>query len=280
MDWAAFGIDAALTLGLVWVLLTATWLVAVRIGRHAVVDVVWGAGFAVVAGAAALLARAHGVGDGGRALLVVALTAVWGLRLAVHIARRNHGKGEDPRYADIQARATGSPALHMYRRVYLTQAAAMWFVSLPVQAAVHQDGPLWSGASLVVTVVGIAVWAVGLFFEAVGDWQLERFKADPANAGVVNDRGLWRYTRHPNYFGDACVWWGLFLVAADQWPGVLTVLSPVLMTYFLVAGTGKPLLERQLSKSRPGYADYVRRTSGFFPLPPRGARDAQGRSHG
>ena len=271
MDWAAFGIDAALTLGLVWVLLTATWLVAVRIGRHAVVDVVWGAGFAVVAVAAALLARAHGVGDGGRALLVVVLTAVWGLRLAVHIARRNHEKGEDPRYADIQARATGSPALHMYRRVYLTQAAAMWFVSLPVQAAVHQDGPLWSGASLVVTVVGIAVWAVGLFFEAVGDWQLERFKADPANAGVVNDRGLWRYTRHPNYFGDACVWWGLFLLAASHWSGLVFVLSPVLMTWTLAKGTGAPLTEKRMASSRRGYAEYVRRTSGFVPLPPKKA---------
>ena len=269
MDWGAFWADAAITLGVVWLLLSGTWLVALRVGRHAIIDVVWGAGFVVIAVVGALLARAHGVGDGGRALLVVVLTAVWGLRLAVHIARRNHGKGEDPRYADIQARATGSPALHMYRRVYLTQAAAMWFVSLPVQAAVHQDGALWSGASLVLAVVGIAVWAVGMFFEAVGDWQLERFKADPANAGVVNDRGLWRYTRHPNYFGDACVWWGLFLLTAWTWSGWVFVLSPLLMTWTLAKGTGAPLTERRMASTRQGFAEYVRRTSGFVPLPPR-----------
>ena len=155
----------------------------------------------------------------------------------------------------------------MYRRVYLPQAAAMWFVSLPVQAAVHQDGPLWSGASLVVTVLGIVVWAVGLFFEAVGDWQLARFKADPANKGIVNDRGLWRYTRHPNYFGDACVWWGLFLLAAGHWSGLVFVLSPVLMTWTLAKGTGAPLTEKRMSSSRRGYAEYVGRTSGFVPLP-------------
>lgn len=269
MDWSAFGVDAAITLGLVWALLTATWLLALRVGRHAVVDVVWGAGFAVVVLVSALLARGHGVGDDGRGRLVVVLTALWGLRLAVHIARRNRGKGEDPRYADIQARATGSPALHMYRRVYLTQAAAMWFVSLPVQAAVHQDGPLWSGVSAIVTVAGIAVWAVGLFFEAVGDRQLARFTADPANAGVVNDRGLWRYTRHPNYFGDACVWWGLFLLAASHWSGWVFVLSPVLMTWTLAKGTGVPLTEKRMSSTRRGYADYVRRTSGFVPRPPK-----------
>jgi len=271
MDWGAFWADAAITLGVVWLLLSGTWLVALRVGRHAIIDVVWGAGFVVIAVVSALLAGAHGVGDGGRAPLVVVLTAVWGLRLAVHIGRRNHGKGEDPRYADIQGRATGSPALHMYRRVYLTQAAAMWFVSLPVQAAVHQDGALWSGASLVVAVLGIAVWAVGFMFEAVGDWQLERFKADPANEGVVNDRGLWRYTRHPNYFGDACVWWGLFLLAAGHWSGLVFVLSPVLMTWTLAKGTGAPLTEKRMSSSRRGYAEYVRRTSGFVPRPPTSA---------
>jgi steroid 5-alpha reductase family enzyme len=197
---------------------------------------------------------------------------VWGLRLAAHIARRNAGKGEDPRYADIQARASGSPAAHMYRRVYLTQAAALWFVSLPVQVAAYQPGPLWSGASRVVTVAGIAVWAVGLFFEAVGDAQLARFTADPANQGRVNDRGLWRYTRHPNYFGDACAWWGLFLLSASSWSGWVFVLSPVLMTWTLAKGTGKPLTEKRMASSRRGYAEYVEHTSGFFPLPPRKPR--------
>lgn len=269
MDWPAFGLGAAVTLGVTWLLLTATWAVAVRIGRHSIVDVVWGSGFVVVATVSLLLASAQDAGDAGRSRLVLALTAVWGIRLAVHIARRSVGAGEDPRYADIQARATGSPAAHMYRRVYLTQTAALWFVSLPVQVAMYQGGPLWSGASLVLTSFGVLAWGTGMFFEAVGDWQLERFKADPANRGKVNDRGLWRYTRHPNYFGDACVWWGLYVLAASHWSGQVFLLSPVLMTWTLARGTGAPLTEKRMQSSRKGYAEYVQRTSGFLPRPPR-----------
>lgn len=271
MDWAGFGLNAAVTLGVTWVLLTLTWAVAVKIGRHSIVDVVWGSGFVVVAAVSLLLARAQDAGTAGRGWLVLALTAVWGIRLAAHIARRSIGAGEDPRYAEIQDRATGSPAAHMYRRVYLTQAAALWFVSLPVQVAMYQDGALWSGASLVVTILGVLVWGTGLFFEAVGDWQLERFKADPANRGKVNDRGLWRYTRHPNYFGDACVWWGLFLLTAGHWSGLVFVLSPVVMTWTLARGTGAPLTEKRMASSRQGYAEYVARTSGFLPRPPKKA---------
>jgi steroid 5-alpha reductase family enzyme len=150
------------------------------------------------------------------------------------------------------------------RRIYLTQGVVMWFVSLPVQVAMVQPQGLgalaWAGA---------AVWAVGLFFETVGDWQLERFRAEPSNRGRVLDTGLWHYTRHPNYFGDACVWWGLWLVAASAWPGVLFVLSPLAMTWNLAKGTGAALLEKDIADRRPDYADYVRRTSGFVPLPPR-----------
>jgi steroid 5-alpha reductase family enzyme len=255
----------------VWALLTASWAVAVRIGRHAIVDVVWGSGFVVVAAVSVLLARLRDAGDPGRGWLVLALTAVWGLRLAWHIRRRNAGKGEDPRYADIAARATGSPAAHMYRRVYLTQAAALWFVSLPVQVAVYQRGSLGLPTSLALSIAGVVVWAVGFVFEAVGDAQLARFTADPANRGVVNDRGLWHYTRHPNYFGDACVWWGLFLLSASTWSGLVFVLSPVLMTWTLARGTGAPLTEKRMASSRQGYAGYVERTSGFLPLPPRKA---------
>src|SRR6185312_10702217 len=117
--------------------------------------------------------------------------------------------------------------------------------------------------------VGVALWLLGFTFEAVGDRQLDRFRADPANRGRVLETGLWRYSRHPNYFGDACVWWGLYALAALAWPGPLTVLSPLLMTWLLTAKTGKPLLERHLTGRRPGYADYVARTSGFVPWPPR-----------
>jgi steroid 5-alpha reductase family enzyme len=124
----------------------------------------------------------------------------------------------------------------------------------------------------VLAFVGIAVWAIGLYFEAVGDAQMGAFRGDPSNKGQVMDRGLWRYSRHPNYFGDATVWAGLFLIAAEHWIGALTFASPVLMAWFLSFKTGKPLLEKQMAKTKPGYAAYMERTSGFFPLPPKPAK--------
>ena len=260
--WGAFAAALPFTVLAVVVLLGLTLAVALRVGKHAVVDVAWGLGFAAVAVTAYVLSA--GEGDAGRRLLVTLLTVVWGVRLAVHIARRSRGHGEDPRYAAMLAEAPGSRTWFAVRKVYLTQGAMMWFVSLPVQVACFQQAPLGPVAWL-----GALVWAVGLFFEAVGDWQLSRFRADPASRGQVLDTGLWRYTRHPNYFGDACVWWGLSLVAFSAWPGLLTVLSPVAMTWLLARGTGKPLLEKDMSSRRPGYVDYVKRTSGFVPMPPK-----------
>jgi len=145
--------------------------------------------------------------------------------------------------------------------VFVLQAVISWFISLPVQAAMYARSG-WSFLAY----VGIAVWLIGLFFESVGDAQMNAFRNDPANEGQVMDRGLWRYTRHPNYFGDATVWWGLSVIAFAHWPGPLTVFSPVLMTWLLAKGTGKPLLEKDIEERRPGYADYVRRTSGFADL--------------
>lgn len=259
-DWPAFGWSLPVTALVVVVLMAGTLAVALAVGKHAVVDVSWGLGFVAVALTSYLLGA--GQGDDARRLLVLALAAAWGLRLSAHIARRSRGKGEDPRYQAMLERAPGNRTAYAFRKVYLTQGAVMWFVSLPLQVAMFEtSAPGW------LAWLGVGVWAVGLFFEAVGDWQLDRFRRDPRSRGKVLDSGLWRYTRHPNYFGDACVWWGLSLVAFDAWPGVLTVLSPVLMTWLLARGTGKPLLEKGMASRRPGYADYVRRTSGFVPLP-------------
>jgi steroid 5-alpha reductase family enzyme len=260
-DWGAFLGVLPWTVLAVVVVLGVTLAVALGQGRHTVVDVAWGLGFVVIAVAAFLA----GDGDPGRSWLVLALTAGWGLRLGAHIHRRSRGRGEDPRYEELLAKAPpGGRTAFAVRRIYLTQGVVMWFVSLPVQVAMVQPQGLgalaWAGA---------AVWAVGLFFETVGDWQLERFRAEPSNRGRVLDTGLWHYTRHPNYFGDACVWWGLWLVAASAWPGVLFVLSPLAMTWNLAKGTGAALLEKDIADRRPDYADYVRRTSGFVPLPPR-----------
>jgi steroid 5-alpha reductase family enzyme len=144
------------------------------------------------------------------------------------------------------------------------QGLLVFVVAMPVLVGCFTSGPIG-----MIGWLGVAVWLVGLCFEAIGDRQLERYKADP-DRGPVLDSGLWRYTRHPNYFGDACVWIGIFCVAAEHWPGILTVFSPVVMVYLLAFGSGKPMLERTMAQ-RPAYRDYMRRTSGFVPLPPRAA---------
>jgi steroid 5-alpha reductase family enzyme len=230
-----------------------------RIGRYNVVDVTWGLGFVAVAAVAASL----GTGDLFRRILLLALVAVWGVRLAWHMVVKSAGKGEDPRYRDL-LRGNFSPG-HVLRKVFGVQAAATWFVSLPLQVSVVL-GP--TPATLrPVLAAGAAVWLVGVLFEAIGDHQLRRFKADPANKGVIMDRGLWAWTRHPNYFGDACVWWGLWLASIAGWVSLATVLSPVLMTYFLVHATGARLTEKYMAK-RPGFGEYRSRTSFFVPSPP------------
>jgi steroid 5-alpha reductase family enzyme len=258
------GVTLLVTAGVILACLLLTFAVARLIGRYNVVDVAWGPAFAVAAVVALAMSGGHGI-TWHKALLTAA-TVVWGLRLGGHIAWRSRGRGEDPRYADMLAKAPGSRAAYALRKVFLLQAALIWLISVPVQAGMFQRGwPAW------VTGIGAALWLCGLTFETVGDWQLARFQADPARRGTVLDSGLWRYTRHPNYFGDACVWWGLFIMSLGSWLGLVAVFSPLLMTFLLAAGSGKPITEERLG-SRPGYADYVTRTSGFFPLPPRTPR--------
>jgi steroid 5-alpha reductase family enzyme len=240
--------------------MAVTFAIALRVGKHAVIDVTWGLGFAVVAVVSLAVTGTSPV-----ALIAVAMVVLWGLRLAGHIFLRSRGHGEDPRYEALLSKASGSRNAYALQRVYLPQAVILWFVSWPVQAAVTGDDD--PGA---LAWVGLAVWAIGLFFETVGDWQLQRFRDDPSNKGKVLDTGLWRYTRHPNYFGDATAWWGIWLVAADA-GGWWTVLSPVVMTWFLAKGTGAALLEKDIHNRRPEYVDYIRRTSGFVPLPPKKA---------
>ena len=241
------------------VAMAVTALVARARGKVAVVDITWGLVFVAIAWVV------HVVGTGSaRSLLLAVLVTAWGGRLAWHIRRRALGAGEDPRYEKLLAEAPERKRFaYAVRKVFLVQGLAAWFVSLPLQVAAATDGPLgWVAAA------GVLVYVVGVTFEAVGDAQLAAFKRDPANKGRVMDRGLWGWTRHPNYFGDSAVWWGLFIVAAEVWPGVLTVLSPVVMTYFLAFATGARLLESEMAK-RPGYPEYMERTSMFLPLPPK-----------
>lgn len=254
-------LNLVVTAAAVLVLMLVAWGVGVRRRRHDGIEVVWGLGFVLIGVVTAVLAD----GPGWRRALVTALVAIWGLRLARHIHRRNRGNPEDRRYVEIRARAPGNPDIYALYSVYLLQGAVMWVVSLPVQYAQYGAGT-W-----VVVPFGVALWLVGFVFETVGDAQLARFTADSANRGKVLDTGLWRYTRHPNYFGDACVWWGFFVLACHSWPGLVTAVGPAAITFLLTRGTGKPLLEKSIRDRRPGYAEYVERTSGFFPAPPKKA---------
>ncbi len=256
------------TVAAIVVLLLITFACALRAGRHNVIDTAWGLGFCVVAVTTFLTSPADGSGVRRYVLLVIVLA--WGLRLAWHIGRRSLGKGEDPRYTELLDKAKGNRTWYAVKVIYLGQGALVFFISLPVQVGMYEHGRF-----VVLGWLGVILWAIGLYFEATGDRQMSMFRADPENKGKLIDVGLWRYTRHPNYFGDACVWAGIFLIAAERWPGVLTILSPAVMIYLLANGSGKKVLERSMKK-RPGYEDYMRRTSGFFPLPPRGTEHAQG----
>jgi steroid 5-alpha reductase family enzyme len=238
------------------------WIVSLAIRNASIVDIFWGAGFAVIA----MITFTRSAGYPGRKLLITSLAVIWGLRLAVHIGWRNHGKGEDFRYQAMRRRIGARFAVVSLFTVFGLQGLLMWVISLPLQIAQISSEPArltW------LDFLGTLIWAIGFSFESMGDLQLTLFRVNPANKGKVMDRGLWAYTRHPNYFGDALLWWGFFLIALATPSGWWTVISPVLMTTLLMKVSGVALLEKTLVKTRPEYRDYVRRTSAFFPLPPK-----------
>jgi steroid 5-alpha reductase family enzyme len=260
-DWSACAANVGWSALAVLVVLVATYVASKIARKHSVIDTAWGLLFC--AAAITTFVVSDGTGDPLRRGLLLALPVLWGLRLAVHIGRRSIGKPEDPRYEALVAKAKGNPDLYALRSIYLLQGLLALVIAAPILV-----GGFESSGVGVVAWLGVVVWAVGVFFEAVGDAQMERWRADPAHKGKVIDVGLWRYTRHPNYFGDACVWWGIFLVAADAWPGVVTVFAPVLMTLLLTKGSGARILERHMSR-REGWDAYAARTSMFFPLRPK-----------
>ncbi|MFD7756400.1 DUF1295 domain-containing protein [Streptomyces sp. NPDC059757] len=262
MTVTAFALNLAVSAGAALAVMLVTFAVAMAKGVHRIVDIAWGIAFTAVAIVTWVLSA--GYGDDGRQLAVTLATCLWGLRLAFHIASRGRGHGEDPRYARMLTRAHGNPALYALRTIYLLQGFLVWLVSLPVQMAAY----LPEGIDALL-ILGLALWAAGLAFEAMGDHQLARFKSDPANRGRIMDQGLWSCTRHPNYFGDFLVWWGLYLTACGSWQtAALTLVSPLVMSGLLIWGSGKRLLEAHMAQ-RSGYAAYAARTSGFLPLPPR-----------
>lgn len=226
-----------------------------------IVDIAWGSGFVLVAWVSYWLSD----GNSTRSLLLLVLTTIWGARLAFYLAKRNLGHGEDFRYQSMRRKhGDRFPIVSLYT-VFALQGVLMWIVSLPVQLGQVRLDPNFG----LLGVLGVLVWCVGMFFEAVGDAQLARFKRNPNNKGQVMDTGLWRYTRHPNYFGDSCVWWGLGLIGAESALGKIALIGPVLMTVLLVRVSGAALLDKIMLKRKPQYADYVATTSGFIPRRPK-----------
>ena len=240
------------------------WLISLKMRDASIVDIAWGSGFVVVAWVSFWLSE----GEPTRSLILTLLTTIWGLRLAFYLAKRNLGHGEDFRYQSMRRKHGEKFAIVSLYSVFAVQGLLMWIVSLPVQLGQVRETPNFG----VIGVVGVLVWGVGMFFEAVGDAQLAKFKRDPASKGLVMNRGLWRYTRHPNYFGDSCVWAGLGLIAAETKLGIFGLVGPVVMTFLLVKVSGAALLDRAMLKRKPGYETYVANTSGFIPRPPRNAK--------
>ncbi len=240
------------------------WLVALRLRDVSFVDAFWAFGMVLIA----VSSYVQTDGDPRRKLLLTGLCALWGLRLAIHLFRRWRAHGEDPRYAKLLRHVTEkngwSWPVAALIQVFALQGPLMFVVCLPVQLGQVSSSPMgW------LATIGALVAVVGIAFESIGDTQLNAFRANPANKGKVLESGLWRYTRHPNYFGDICAWFGLYLIAAETSPGWWAIPGPLLLTWLLTRLTGVPMLERGLNKSRPGYADYVARTSSLIPRPPK-----------
>jgi steroid 5-alpha reductase family enzyme len=257
---------AAVALAVVFV---GLWAISVRVRDASIVDPAWGPAFVVVALVCLVIGDAERTGGEPRRWVLFGLTAVWGLRLGGYLLVRKLGDpAEDRRYAKMRERRGDTRfALYSLAVIFVLQGLLVLVVSLPLQVAAERSAALdWLAAG------GTALWAVGLFFEAVGDEQMRRFKARPDSEGQVMDTGLWRYTRHPNYFGDFCVWWGLWLVALGAGGTWWTVVGPLVMSFLLIKGSGAALLERDIGERRPEYADYIRRTSAFVPWPPRRGR--------
>ncbi len=236
------------------------WLASVARRDASLVDRVWSL---LVAAPATVYAWALPAGGQTRFTVMAGLLALWAIRLAAYVTWRNWGHGEDRRYQAIRARNEPGFALKSLYLIFALQAALAWFVSTPFLAVAAMPAP-WTGLDA----IGAAIAGFGVGFEAIGDQQLAWFKADRANRGRVMDRGVWRYTRHPNYFGECCVWWGFFLMALAV-GGWWSVLSPLVMTGLLLKVSGVALLEKDIGDRRPAYRDYVRRTNAFFPGRPK-----------
>ena len=238
---------------------TFTWLLSLPLRNVSIVDSLW----SLMLFTAGVIYALGADPRAPRLAFVLWLLALWAARLSIYITARGMGKGEDARYQAIRARNEPHFKWKSLYLVFWLQAVLAWVISLPLLGAFASNQPLG-----ILDYLGILLWLVGLVFEAGGDWQLARFRKNPANTGAVMNRGLWRYTRHPNYFGEFCIWWGFWLVAlsAGAW---WSVAGPLLLTFLLLRVSGVSLLEKDIGNRRPRYADYVLKTNAFLPGPPR-----------
>jgi steroid 5-alpha reductase family enzyme len=243
------------TLGVIMVMMTLLWLVSIRLRNVSIVDPFWGAGFVLVTLYGYIKMGHHDP----RSLLVLILVLIWGMRLSLYLGWRNAGKGEDFRYRAFRERYGKGYWWISFFQTYMLQGVLMWLISVPLTLVQHRGGSLG-----LVDFLALAVWLTGFVFEAGGDLQLARFRSDPANRGKLLQTGFWKYTRHPNYFGDAAVWWGygLFAIAAGA---ILPFVGSLLMTALIIKVSGVALLEKTLVNTKPGYEAYRRRTSAFLP---------------
>ena len=244
-------------------LMTLLWLASLVLRNSSIVDIFWGPGFVVANWVYFALTPD---GFAGRKWLIGILVTMWGLRLGSYILWRNWGKEEDFRYRKWREETRGRWWWQSFFKVFLLQGLLLWVISAPLLAAQRGATPARLG---VLDFVAIAVWVIGFFFEALGDLQMARFRGNPANKGQVLDTGVWRYTRHPNYFGDATQWWAYYLIAAATPGGWWTIFSPLLMTALLLRVSGVALLEKTLQETKPQYREYIETTSPFIPWFPR-----------
>ncbi len=265
MPWSELATVLSSTAGTTLVAVLGLWLASIPLRDVSIIDMA----FAALIWGLVLVAWRQADASGPVPTLIVALVSIWALRMTVYLVRRNWGHGEDPRYTRLRSWVPAGWPFHRLalRQVFLLQGVVIWVLTLPQQIAMVTG----AGAGLgPLALIGLALWVLGFLFETVGDWQLARFKANPDNRGKVLDTGLWRYTRHPNYFGELTQWWGLFLIAVEApwaWCGII---GPLLYSYLVINVTGQATLDKKLAREKPGYQEYIRRTSGLIPWPPRG----------
>lgn len=250
------------SLGAALVFMTVFYIVALFKDDYSIVDAAWGLGFVVISRVSL------GTLDEANTFHFIAnlLVLIWGLRLSVYLWSRNRKVGEDYRYQAMRKDWGSAHRLQAFFKVFMLQGVLMWVISFPIMMINAQADPI--PINSIIHYLGLGLWVIGFIFEVGGDWQLAKFKAEPANRGLVMDRGFWRYTRHPNYFGETVLWWGFFLLTITSVNDLWTIIGPMLITVLLLKVSGVTLLEKKLGKNDK-YADYQRKTSDFFPLPPK-----------